>query len=112
MATQMNGADEKHHSLRVIVFDNLRNRSHIFTRLFSQHPQFIQCWHPYVNCTFFGPDRITTRLRHGEARHKEVMVDQEFMWTNETYGSSTRALEERVAEAEKAVGEHFMPAMF
>ena len=101
MATQTNGV---HNPLRVVVFDNMRNRSHIFSRLWSLHDAVSQIWHPYVTTAFVGPDRIVARLRHSEERQREVMVDWEQLFVPETYGKSTKILEEKVAAIERAVG--------
>jgi hypothetical protein len=79
------------------------NRSHIFTRLFSQHPELSQIWHPYVMNAFLGPDRIVARLRHPEDRQREVMVDMAPMFVPEMYGSESVMLEKQVAEIERAV---------
>jgi hypothetical protein len=53
---------------------------------------------------FVGPDRVVARLRHSEERQHEVMVDWAPLFVPETYGKSTRILEEKVAAIESAVG--------
>lgn len=101
MAAQSNGVRTP---LRVVVFDNMRSRSHIFSRLFSEHPELGLVWHPYVMTGFLGPDRTVARLRHSEARQREVMNDWAPMFVPETYGKATRILEEKAAAVESTVG--------
>ena len=43
MENQANGF---HYPLRVFVFDNLRVRSHIFSRMFSEHSELKHVYHP------------------------------------------------------------------
>lgn len=100
MAQQTN--DSKH-PLRVVVFDNMRTRSHIFSRIFSEHPQLQQVYHPYLECSFLGPERMTPYLKHSERREKEITEDWAPIYVKETFGSSRRKLEKDVAEIEETV---------
>ena len=69
---QTNGTE---HPLRVCVFDNMRVRSHIFSRLFSQHSQLKQIYHPYLMPSFLGPARIQVHFDHPPRRRREIEVD-------------------------------------
>ena len=100
MAQQTNGT---HTPLRVVVFDNMRVRSHIFSRLFSRHPLLKQVYHPYLTPAFIGPERITARIKHSERRRQEVEEEWLPLYVQDTYGSCTKQLEREVAEAENAV---------
>ena len=102
MSKQTNGVNNP---LRVVVFDNMRNRSHIFSRLWSLHPDLDQIWHPYVTTGFLGPDLVFARLRHSEIRQREAIADWAPMFVPETYGKATRILEGKVAAVESAVGD-------
>ncbi|KAK5163441.1 uncharacterized protein LTR77_010623 [Saxophila tyrrhenica] len=88
--------------LRVVVFDNLRVRSHLFARLFSEHPRFSQIYHPFMMAGFLGPEGVLPKLRHSETRSKELAEDWQPLWVTDTHGSCRRQLEDDVARVEAA----------
>lgn len=47
---------------RVFIFDSPRNRSHVFFRLISTHPEIQTHYHPYVNAGCLGPDEIHRQI--------------------------------------------------
>ena len=100
MAAQTN---EHTHPLRVCVFDNMRARSHIFARLFSEHPQIQQVYHPFMMASFLGPERMTAHTKHSERREKEVNEDWLPLYVPDTYGTSRKWLEDQVHEIERKV---------
>lgn len=89
--------------LRVVVFDNMRVRSHLFSRLFSEHPAFEQIYHPFLMPAFMGPEKLTVKLRHSEARRKQVEEDWAPIAVKDTYGSAVAQLGSDVERVEAAV---------
>ena len=91
--------------LRAFTFDNLRSRSHIFYRLFSQHPQVTQHYHPFMTALFLGPERIQVHFKHSEIRRKEITETWAPKYVDETFDIARRQLERDVGEIEKTVCE-------
>lgn len=97
---QSNGTS---HPLRVFVFDNMRVRSHIFGRLFSEHPDLEQIYHPFLMPSFLGPERMQRHFKHSAVRRKEIEEGWAPLYVPDTYGMCQRELANRVAEIEKKV---------
>ncbi|KAF4943749.1 hypothetical protein FSARC_14842 [Fusarium sarcochroum] len=61
---------------RIFIFDNPRNRSHLFYRLLATHPQLKTHYHPYVNAGCFGPGKIHYSIfGNNPERTKLILID-------------------------------------
>lgn len=68
----------------IFIFDMARDRSHLFFRFLSTHPDIATLWHPYMGPAIFGPERITQHTK----RDNQDKTDGE--WVSPT-GTETYA---------------------
>ncbi|KAM0198950.1 hypothetical protein ACHAPI_003394 [Fusarium lateritium] len=87
----------------VFIFDNPRNRSHLFYRLLATHPQLISHYHPYVNAGCLGPDKIHYSIyENNPARTRLVRELWEPVCSDEfTFANSERKLLAAIAIIDK-----------
>lgn len=56
MDTENSSEQEKQKALRIFVFDSPRTCSHLFRKLFLQHPQLGHLLEPYLVASVFGEE--------------------------------------------------------
>jgi hypothetical protein len=71
----------------IFIFDSTRLRSHLFFRWVSTSPNVQPIYHPFLMAAMFGPERIEPRMRHSEARRKELEEDLLPLYGDDTYAS-------------------------
>src|ERR1700710_2136633 len=84
-------------SRRVYVFDNPRSCSQLFNKLFEEHSQLLQIFHPLYPAASFGPEKIWAGLKHSDAA-EEAQVQfaagiQGATFSRETYAAARMRLE-------------------
>lgn len=85
---------------RIWVFDNMRARSHVFFRLFSQHPQLHQIYHPYLPASI-GACQYHDKPRHSAARTEELARWREAgIWLRDNYSDCEERLRREIDETE------------
>lgn len=90
----------------IFIFDNARNRSHLFFRLLATHPQLETVHHPYVNVGCMGPglEKITYKIQTDNPRRmaltketwEPVLCSDSYTWAN-----AERDLLDSIAAIEK-----------
>ncbi|KAK5120376.1 hypothetical protein LTR85_006315 [Meristemomyces frigidus] len=92
-------------SRRVYAFDNPRSCSQLFNKLFEEHPQLLQIFHPLYPASSFGPERIWLGLKHSDAAEEAQIRFAEGiqgpMFSRETYAAACTRLDEKVEEVER-----------
>lgn len=91
------------HPQRIVVIDNMRNRSHLFWRWFSTIPDLEPRNHPYVMPSLFGPDSWLSELRVNDARAnhlaetEQVIPQTTIKDSNDTLGTWIASSDEKVS---------------
>lgn len=87
-------------SLRILIFDSTRLRSHLFFRYVSTHPDLALIYHPYLMAAMFSPEYLAQHLKHSQARSDELEQQSKTIFGTDTYTSRTTAYLEAIAKAE------------
>ena len=96
-------ASTTHIRPHIFVFDYMRTRSNLFWRWISTHPSLYTTYHPYLMAGFLGPARITQWTRNSLKRKEDIDALIKHSPTDETFDSSSFALEKEVERAEHEV---------
>lgn len=88
---------------QVLIFDNPRNRSHLFFRLLATHPEFKTHYHPYMNAASLGPERVLReKVLANEERAKLAKEFWEPMCSDEfTFAEAQRGVVQAVSDSKK-----------
>ncbi|KAI7369572.1 hypothetical protein KC354_g1833 [Hortaea werneckii] len=90
---------------RIFVFDNPRTCSHLFSKLFANHPELQLLYHPFLPAALYGPERYQQKTKHCAAAdevQREWGTSEEFReWNVVTYESANRKLVEEIEAAER-----------
>lgn len=87
---------------RVFLFDMTRQRSHLFFRFLSTHPEVQPLWHPYLGAHLLGPERFTQFDFNGNKLPTDGL-EWDVLLNNETYEVATAKLAAAVEDASKQV---------
>ncbi|KAI7345178.1 hypothetical protein KC320_g8452 [Hortaea werneckii] len=49
---------------RIFIFDNPRTCSHLFSKLFANHPELQLLYHPFLPAALYGPERYQQKTKH------------------------------------------------
>ncbi|RMZ09072.1 hypothetical protein D0862_03732 [Hortaea werneckii] len=89
---------------RIFIFDNPRTCSHLFSKLFANHPNLQLLYHPFLPAALYGPERYQLKTKHCAAAdevQREWGTSEEFReWNVVTYESANRKLVEEIEAAE------------
>lgn len=92
---------------RIFIFDNPRTCSHLFSKLFANHPELQLLYHPFLPAALYGPERYQQKTKHCAAAdevQREWGTTEEFReWNVVTYESANRKLVEEIEAAERQV---------
>ncbi|KAI7231521.1 hypothetical protein KC330_g6384 [Hortaea werneckii] len=90
---------------RIFIFDNPRTCSHLFSKLFANHPELQLLYHPFLPAALYGPERYQQKTKHCAAAdevQREWGTSEEFReWNVVTYESANRKLVEEIEAAER-----------
>ncbi|KAI6825718.1 hypothetical protein KC342_g10908 [Hortaea werneckii] len=90
---------------RIFIFDNPRTCSHLFSKLFANHPELQLLYHPFLPAALYGPERYQQKTKHCAAAdevQREWGTSEEFReWDVVTYESANRKLVEEIEAAER-----------
>ncbi|KAI7489208.1 hypothetical protein KC351_g1496 [Hortaea werneckii] len=90
---------------RIFIFDNPRTCSHLFSKLFAEHPELQLLYHPFLPAALYGPERYQQKTKHCAAAdevQREWGTSEEFReWNTVTYESANRKLVEEIEAAER-----------
>ncbi|RMY76058.1 hypothetical protein D0863_02176 [Hortaea werneckii] len=90
---------------RIFIFDNPRTCSHLFSKLFANHPELQLLYHPFLPAALYGPERYQQKTKHCAAAdevQREWGTSVEFReWNTVTYKSADRKLVEEIEAAER-----------
>ncbi|KAI7283856.1 hypothetical protein KC345_g2682 [Hortaea werneckii] len=90
---------------RIFIFDNPRTCSHLFSKLFANHPELQLLYHPFLPAALYGPERYQQKTKHCAAAdgvQREWGTSEEFReWNVVTYESANRRLVEEIEAAER-----------
>ncbi|KAI7625362.1 hypothetical protein KC346_g1758, partial [Hortaea werneckii] len=90
---------------RIFIFDNPRTCSHLFSKLFANHPELQLLYHPFLPAALYGPERYQQKTKHCAAAdevQREWGTSVEFReWNTVTYKSANRKLVEEIEAAER-----------
>ncbi|KAI7187652.1 hypothetical protein KC363_g5864 [Hortaea werneckii] len=92
---------------RIFIFDNPRTCSHLFSKLFANHPDLQLLYHPFLPAALYGPERYQQKTKHCAAAdqvQREWGTSEEFReWNVVTYESANRKLVEEIEAAESQI---------
>lgn len=92
---------------RIFIFDNPRTCSHLFSKLFANHPELQLLYHPFLPAALYGPERYQQKTKHCAAAdevQRKWGTSEEFReWNVVTYDSANRKLVEEIEAAERQV---------
>ncbi|KAK9415184.1 putative Sulfotransferase domain-containing protein [Seiridium unicorne] len=88
---------------RIFVFDSPRTCSQVFNKLFAVHPQLSHVFHPLIGASMYGPERVTSRLKHCTAAEEaQQELANKIDLPDETYGiAASRLMKATAAIAEQ-----------
>ncbi|KAI7369686.1 hypothetical protein KC354_g1758 [Hortaea werneckii] len=90
---------------RIFIFDNPRTCSHLFSKLFANHPDLQLLYHPFLPAALYGPERYQQKTKHcaaADALQREWGTSEEFReWNVVTYESANRKLVDEIEAAER-----------
>lgn len=89
---------------RIFVFDHPRTVSQMFHRLFANHEELENIFHPFIGASMYGPERIQLTLKHcsvAEDAQEDLALNAHM--ERETYQVAAQRLTESIATAEKKV---------
>ena len=89
---------------RIFVFDHPRTVSQMFNKLFANHEELENIFHPFMGASMYGPERMQLVLKHSSVA-EDVQQDLAFNahMETETYQVAAHRLTESIAAAEKKV---------
>lgn len=87
----------------VLLFDMTRNRSHLFFRFLSTHPEIQSCWHPFLTAFLFGPERITQHIKRAGSITKQADPGWDAMLSDETYSDAAEKFLSAFEKAQREV---------
>ncbi|RMZ13215.1 hypothetical protein D0860_02661 [Hortaea werneckii] len=90
---------------RIFIFDNPRTCSHLFSKLFANHPELELLYHPFLPAALYGPERYQQKTKHCAAAdevQRKWGTSEEFReWNVVTYESANRKLVKEIEAAER-----------
>ena len=90
---------------RIFVFDHPRTVSQLFNKLFANHDELENIFHPFMGASMYGSERMQLVLQHGsDAEDAQNDMASNAHLDSETYQVAAQRLTESIAKAEKKVG--------